>query len=217
MFEWILEFYHPRLFHWEISNSIRSYSFTLASRLSSRYKRGQIPQSFFFQTTSPRTVPPITKEPVWVLFTFELQSMTFIGELIRLKISNIFWQAMRSVISTLFLLYLARGALSCLVVDGQVSDGLTTQFEVTTTDNGVKTCSFTCSGQTSDCDGDCISGYSAKFHTNGKDGATLEYTTPHGSYTVDVPTESTSCLNCCGGTIPCSCCQFQYGGSYFGC
>lgn len=124
---------------------------------------------------------------------------------------------MHSLIASISLLTLAGGALSCLVVDGQVSDGLTTQFEVTTTDNGVQTCSFTCSGDTGDCDGDCISGYSGHLHTNGQDGATLEYTTDHGSYTVDVPTTTSSCLNCCGGDIPCICCEYQYGGSYFGC
>ncbi|KAH8705050.1 hypothetical protein BGW36DRAFT_421627 [Talaromyces proteolyticus] len=121
----------------------------------------------------------------------------------------------------LFGLGLFAGVQACIVVDGMVSDGLSTQFEVDLTDDGTKTCTFTCSGAIDDCTGDCNHGYSAKaktgydFNTGGP--LVIDYSTPHGDYSVSVENTSHDCMNCCGGTIPCTCCQNKYGGSFFGC
>ena len=115
---------------------------------------------------------------------------------------------------------LVAGASACLSVSGMVTDGYTTQFEVTTTDDGTQTCSFTCSGQIENCDGSCISGYSATFDTGSaftSDPGYLTYNTPHGSYGVSVPITFSNCLDCCGGNTPCTCCQVDYAGDYFGC
>lgn len=115
---------------------------------------------------------------------------------------------------------LVAGASACLEATGQVCDGLDTKFAVTVTDDGVQTCSFTCEGIIDDCTGSCNSGYSATFDTGSHfvdDPGYLTYNTPHGSYGVSVPNTNYFCEDCCGGEIPCICCEVTYGGTYFGC
>jgi hypothetical protein len=110
-------------------------------------------------------------------------------------------------------------AKACLVVSGQISDGFETQFEVDAVDNGVQTCSFTCSGDIDDCNGSCIGGFSGSIDTdsNWESWLTFNYCNPSSCYSVRVDATNLFCENCCGGDIPCSCCQTTYYGQFFGC
>ena len=110
-------------------------------------------------------------------------------------------------------------AKGCLVVSGQISDGFETQFEVTAVDNGLQTCSFTCSGDIDNCGGGCLGGYSGTIYTdsNWESWLTLDYCNPSNCYSVQVDATNVFCEDCCGGDIPCTCCATTYYGGFFGC
>lgn len=119
--------------------------------------------------------------------------------------------------SLAFLVGLPIMVRGCLVTSGMISSGFETQFEVTTTDNGVQTCSFTCSGDIDDCTGSCISGFSGTIDTdnNWQSYLTLSYCDGSSCNTVQVDATGVTCSNCCGGDAPCSCCQVQYSNDSF--
>jgi chitinase len=108
----------------------------------------------------------------------------------------------------------------CVGITGTLSTSFYTQFEITVEENGDQTCSFTCNGIIDDCTGDCISGYSAEADSGygyQDNPITIVYNTTYGDFTLEVPIAYVTCDNCCGGEIPCSCCEVNYSGTFFGC
>jgi hypothetical protein len=109
----------------------------------------------------------------------------------------------------------------CVKVDGMVSSGLQTQFEVDIKEDGDITCSFKCGTFGDDCTASCSSGYSAEA----KEGddlktspLTVTYSAPYGDYNYSVDVVDYNCVSCCGESNPaCSCCEISYYGAFLNC